>query len=40
MWDIQRTVPIDAWLRTRTVIGFKLREAARAETASVPRVVG
>lgn len=27
MWDIQRTVPVEAWPRTRTVIAFELRDA-------------
>lgn len=28
MWDIHRTVPIEAWPRTRTVVEFDLRDAA------------
>ena len=28
MWDIRRTVPIDKWPRTRTVVAFRLSEVA------------
>jgi DNA-binding HxlR family transcriptional regulator len=26
MWDIRRTIPIDAWPRTRTAVAFRLRD--------------
>lgn len=28
MWDMRRTIPIDAWPRTRTVVAFRLTDVA------------
>ena len=30
MWDIKRTVPIDKWPRSRTVVAFELEEVVRS----------
>jgi DNA-binding HxlR family transcriptional regulator len=29
MWDVQRTIPLDTWPRTRTVLAFELDDVAR-----------